>query len=297
MDDTFFDDFFEKYILSNAPDCNTFRINLIKFVTNLNTMDASQFTRGKYQDAHNSIPIIKLYDDHRVILINKYFILGNDGEVIRRLENAAIMYLALTIFKNYGSNIKAAKKSLKKVETAVRNLLKVIDGIDLEQKFLFSLAFSIDDFSNLLKARNSGEIDKKYLEAFSNKDISDSIPDIFFISRALKIRKQLNHYTNIYERFTETKLGKSFQIAKSGPKENIALSEWIDELAKLWVIELKRDLSYSSDKASGREQFLQFAEDCMEPLHAELFGTDKIRNAYEKLRQNGKFDYLVQNMS
>ena len=72
MDDTFFDDFFEKYILSNAPDCNTFRINLIKFVTNLNTMDASQFTRGKYQDAHNSIPIIKLYDDHRVILINKY---------------------------------------------------------------------------------------------------------------------------------------------------------------------------------------------------------------------------------
>ena len=101
----------------------------------------------------------------------------------------------------------------------------------------------------------------------------------------------LEFYSNIREYFSETFVGTWFQYGASGPKENTALMNWLIGISELWVLELGKSLSYSTTPNDGRESFLRFAEVLIEPLHPDILTNDTIRNAFEKLRINGKLDY------
>ena len=282
MSDEFLEEWLEHYILTNAPECRVFRENLVEIKSKLKKID---FSNGNIDNERNFEKLfIGLYSAKPNLLFRKYSIAENNPEVIKKLEMAAIYYKFQTILKNFGIKASDAGKKLKQIERSSQSLLAAFDAFDDQEIILFGAGFFIKDIMDVRSLYSDGLI----------RDGND-LKSNMITGRFESFRQELNFYANIRDHFKDTALGNWIQFSLSGPKENSALTDWIGGIAEIWVNDFNRSLSYSSDKLSGREQFLRFAEDCMDSLHPEITESDTIRNAFEKIRTSGKFDYLNQN--
>ena len=276
---------FKQLILENSPQCEVFNQNVTslseKIISTLSLANTNPEVAR--QNAENMV--IDLYSGKDTLLLKKFSISESEIEVIDTLDQIACIYLVLTLTKNFGINFKEANKQLRKISRASKKLSDELSAVSSKNKVLLAASFTIADINDHIMKRTDTAFEYDVQELQSK----------FMLSRFFVLEEELKFYSDINKHFNDTFVGKWFQFGARGPKENSALAEWIKSLADLWVRVLKRSLSYSTDINAGREQFLRFAEDCMEPLHPDIIGTDAIRNAFEKLRARGKFDYLQQN--
>ena len=272
------DKWFDNFILANASKCRVFRKNLFEIKSKLTKINFSTENIDHVMSSEKLL--IGLYAAKPNLLFRKYSIAENNPEVIKKLEMAAIFYISQSILKNLGVKASDAGKKLKQIERSSQRLLEAFDAFDAQEILLFGAGFAIKDIMDGRGGIIQNEND------FKTHAVT---------GRFESFRQELKFYANIRDHFKKTALGNWIQFSLSGPKEDSALADWIGEIAEIWVNDFNRSLSYSSDKLSGREQFLRFAEDCMDPLHLEITKSDTIRNAFEKIRTSGKFDYLNQN--
>jgi len=160
-----------------------------------------------------------------------------------------------------------------------------INSLDVTSKFTLSAAFILEDSMSLEKAiKNSTE--EESLKLIENMRSNP------FLMRFANYQESLEFSLSIHERLARTLIGQTLQFGVRGPKTNFALDVWIAYMVQVWAIGLDISISHSENKYEGREQFLRFMADCMYPLHEEV-EADTIRNAFEKLREKGEFDYLT----
>lgn len=271
----------KKYAYPYLPEDEIFRANFIK-VTVVFFYEMEK-EKGDVSTKEDRFPTIDLYKKLK-IEFNKGHSLGSKLEkILDSLEVQAVTYLITLVAKNAGVDTQDLLKKLEKIEKTSAKLLDTINSIAPVDKALLVGALSEPDVMSLgemVRGESTQELNPE--EFFRNS----------FFNRADQMRKELMYCSKIRSRFIETSAGKWLQLGSSGPKENSALTLWIRGLAEIWTNDLGRSLSFTKDPTAGREKFLNFAESCMEPLHPEILNTDTIRNTFEKLRQNGKFDYL-----
>lgn len=276
-----FDNLISKFIHENAPNCVVFRSNIEtvtkNFLSEINTAASSN------KEPNFERNFTDLYSDKQKNIFDSHDISKEDKGISDSLEVNALTYLATAIAKNYGSHSSEVSTAFRKIEAASTKLLYLLKTLSIEDSLLVAGAFTLSDMSDLNNHFHSGELDK---------DKAQSHLDTMFLKRFADLEKELKFCSELSKHFQKTFLGGWLQFGMSGPKEHSALSSWIDGLAGIWTHDLDRSISYSMDDNSGREQFLRFAEACMEPLHPDMLETDTIRNTFEKLRQNGKLDYL-----
>ena len=276
----------KQYVYPHLPEDEQFRQNFVMFVFNF----LASTGRGEKSNTNEEqqFPNIEIYGNIKSALISDHSLGEKGDEVIEALNFQTTIYLVTTAAKNIGVQSKDLLKKLKKIEDTSKRFLEIIDSIAPEHIALLLGAFSFRDFIGLAELINEKKM--------SDIDPEEWVRELFF-SRADQFREELIYLSEIRTQFTNTSAGQWLQLGMPGPKEHSALSIWLVGLAEIWTQTLGRGLSYKDDKSSGREKFLTFAETCMEPLHAEMLETDTIRNAFEKLRQNGKLDYLSENSS
>jgi len=272
--------FIEAIVMKDAPECEVFRENCMKLAiryaeetsnadTNLAT-DPTRLCIGLYRDS-----IDKTFQ--------RYGVSKSQNEMETRIEGAAISYLTLVMGKNYAVKNNRALKQLKQVEKATEKLLQKVDVIGFEEKGLILGAFTFDDMRQDILKLHRGEDDAKSVQEMQSR---------MTMVRFAKLEKELQYLTQISSSFSNTYIGRALQFGASGPKENTGLKVWVKEMAEIWSLVLEKSFNAPTDKTSGREKFLLFCEDLIEPLHFDLYGTDAIRNIFEKLKSKGALDYL-----
>lgn len=276
-----FDNLISKLIFENSPVCPVFRGNVEVAIKNV----LGEFNTASISNDQPDFDQISmcLYKDKQRSIFDTYKIFSDEQTIVDSLEINALTYLASTIAKNYGSHSSEISTAFRKIEAASTKLLHLIKSLSLEDSLLVAGAFTLSDMSDFNNQLHSGELDKEKAQ---------SILNTIFLKRFADLEKELKFCTELSKHFQKTFLGGWLQFGMSGPKEHSALSYWIESLAGIWTHDLGRSISYSKDDNSGRENFLRFAEACMEPLHPDMLETDTIRNTFEKLRQSGKLDYL-----
>ena len=271
----------KQYVYPHLPDDEQFRQNFVMLASGFfASMGGNKFRNAGEK---KEIPNIEIYGNIKKALIKDHSLEAKGEEVIEALNFQTTMYLITTAAKNIGVQSKDLLKKLKRIEDTSKKFLEIIDSITLEHQALLLGVFSFPDFIGMAEMLNNGKVEQV--------DPKEWIRGLFF-SRANQFRDELVYCSEIRAHFINSSAGQWLQLGSSGPKENSALSIWLTGLAEIWTQILGRSLSYKDAKSSGREKFLTFAETCMGPLHPEMLETDTIRNAFEKLRQNGKLDYL-----
>ena len=82
--------------------------------------------------------------------------------------------------------------------------------------------------------------------------------------------ESLDHLIETPSLIPKTPAGKAFKIGSEGRKPNAALYGWISHLLQFWQNDLGRSLQRDNAKISGRKQFIEFIDLCMEPLHPAM---------------------------
>lgn len=255
----------ETYVFPHISNCPVLRLK-VTYLSNFLVENRELILPAiDSKDYRNITTVIDLYGPPLDSILQKYYI-TNDTEIRATLQLASIVYIFAQGFKNFGLSVKTLKKRLAEIEKTSSKLIKLLK-LDSEISLLLAGLYS-----NLL---------------LTKEDLPPYIADKKFIS----LSEDLKILTELNSSFTATPLAKWLQYGMSGPKENSALDVWVFILAELWTCDLKRELSFTSDKHAGRNNFLNFTEECIWEIHPNV-GHDAIRNTYEKLRSNGKLDYL-----
>ena len=288
--------FLTTYILPNTPDCDSFR-------KNIGTLSSKYFERLEVQfsdpndlsHSNNMKFHINLYQNVQSEILDDFAITQNASQVIDRLESAATEYLVTTVTKSFGIASLENLNKLRNIEVLSKKLSSALDEIEFPSNPAVGLAFSIDDFLGFFQSvKIVATTDAKTSPEEIKKRSNDLVSQLYF-SRVIALQKELEWFSSIYTKLTETFLGKWLQVGVRGPKQNSGLDDWIVALADCWVVVIGRSFTDKDDKHGGREQFLRFAEACMIPLHPTIGAdADTIRNAFEKLKKRGALDYLSQ---
>jgi len=272
-------------ILPNTSSCEVLRKNITTLMNNITDIVKENWPDIDTNSDFQQEAIIHLYSSEKTVFFKKYGINKNNPDVIFWLEINAFTYLIAAIAKAFGVKSLEISKNLKKIEDLSKRLMREINSFDVTSKCTLAIAFTVEDLLNFEKAKE-GASDEETL-----KLIEDMGPNPFPL-RFAKFQESLEFSLSIHERLAQTIIGNKLQFGVRGPKANSALDIWIESMVQLWAIGLDRSISHPENKYEGREQFLRFLADCMCPLHEEI-EADTIRNAFEKLREKGEFDYLT----
>ena len=275
-------------LLSQVSQCEVFQANFMAITMHLGHF-SNESNRHKLI-AGEPIPSVSLnlYRNSKSGILTRHRITEEKHIALMSwVEAAALKYMSVHVIALLFKNLKDIKKPLKKIEAASSKLLKTLEEIEPHHRHTVDAAFAIDRVANQLQQVKDI---KDFQDSFTATSIAASISKLHIL-RVERLRWELKYMSNILANFTNTRFAKFLQFGIRGPKAKTAIDEWVKDLAKIWVQGFNRSLSYSTDKDEGREKFLTFLADCMEPLHPEI-EADTIRNSYEKLRETGKLDYL-----
>ncbi len=222
-------------------------------------------------------------------IFDAFEVLDTADKIKHGIQTTGATYLLASVADNFGKSINGIKKRLLDIRRATEKLESLLQLDPTTGIILAGVALS--EVNSILKMKEE-ELAKEGVGIDKTKPWS-----ILPASKYFQIQTELEYLLNLEGKFENTWLAKQLQYGKSGPKRNVAIVQWIGPMVAMWVLELGRDISYSENQNSGREKFLQFAEACFQELHPTLIGSqpDVIRNAYERLRSEGKFDYLKKN--
>lgn len=270
----------EEFVFSNLPDCQDLRKNtqylLDEYILqNNNGLDSKRLIEELFSN-------VDLYQARLPQILRLAGLFESYPEANNKIQMFGAAYIMAIVAKSYGISLKGIRKRLNKIEKAIVNLLKLIE-LDSELAAIGVSIFATEGYE-ALKADHSGK---------QNTDFTNSA----IIKRHERLTSELKALSSLGEEFSESILAKWMQYGASGPKEGSALNVFLSLLAEVWVLNFGRTLTFSSNPLSGREAFLNFAESCLNAIHPGTLKSrpDKLRNAYEKLRVKGSFDYLTQN--
>lgn len=251
------------------PRCDTLRTHWYK-LANMNAKNPGQerllesevinFEDIAFGKIHETIPWqedLNIYDNVLTKLFRKYKIPSSKKEVLKAsLEKCATLYVktctdkfTAQIVQNEVNRIKAIAKQADQLATALGTLI--------DEHGCFSTMFKIAPLS----------VDNLDIQKIAKDGQANLAPLI-----------------NLPDAVKQTQFGQSLMIGRSGRKKTWSLHNWVTFMWEIWVVSLGRIPNSSQDKTNGRQKFLNFLCDCMEPLHPDL-GQDKIINVYNRIQK------------
>lgn len=272
--------FIRTFVLRHLPECEILIGNAKTIIHEGETLiDSERLRKGSVKEAFENID---LYGEQLGYAFESAGVQFPTERAGIDIQSGAAIYVIALVAKSYGVSLKGISKRLNDIEKTSRKLKDLLE-LDTE---LFAIGGSVTltEFIGLLRSEATRSV---------SEDEGQELMDNLFMVRYQALSKELDYFSNIKRNFSESFPAKWVQFGESGPKESSALNIWITNLAEVWHFQLGRSLTFSPNPNEGREKFLSFAETCFEAIHPSLIAErpDAIRNAYEKLRQQGKFDY------
>jgi len=274
---------FEKVRIEIVPEisfgCPKFIANASLCIDRFIDQNFDFYSEPDLTELQNSlVDFLDFYDGNLPKVLGRFNINSHDLETTRIMQSCVMRYFVFSVGQHVIQNMESLKKRIREIEKTVRKLESLMQP-DLTNGIVFCGLLSAD-----------------MMNAAKNRDIlksSSSIEKNFLSFKSGRLFADLKPYLQLEEIFKTSILGEWMQYGKSGPKENKAVEAFLESLVSFWFLYLGRSYSYPENEFSGREQFLNFADACFEYVHPKLNeDTDLIRNAFEKLRVRGKFDYL-----
>ena len=104
------------------------------------------------------------------------------------------------------------------------------------------------------------------------------------------LSQRLDLLIAIPKQIPETVGGKAYKIGMSGRKPNEALYGWVRHLLEFWQNDLGRSMDRDVKKVSGRKQFLEFLDRCIQPLHPEImqYNSDALDTMLKLIQADNK---------
>lgn len=269
----------EEFVFANLPECIDLRKNTQALIDGYIFLNNSGLGPKELIDEIGGN--VDLYQAQLPQILRFSGVAESCSETNKKIQMFGTFYIMTIVAKSYGLSLKGIRKRLDKIEKAIEKLLELLE-FDSELVAIGGSIFVSEGYE-VLKADHLGN---------ANHDFMHSV----IMKRHERLKSELEGLSNLRTEFAESIPAKWIQYGVSGPKEGSALNVFISSLAEVWTLHLNRTLTFSTNPLSGREPFLNFAENCLNAVHPSVLRSnpDTLRNAYEKLRSKGSFDYLTQ---
>lgn len=150
-----------------------------------------------------------------------------------------------------------------------------------------------DEFLRLFNISKQAKQLSENLDKLSNPDnvlayFSQKAPQIFGDIDLQKLladtQSDLLPLVDLEAKLRNSEYLQALRIGKPGRKRDWQLHMWVMFMLEIWVTVLGRIPNRSQDKMNGRQRFLDFMCDCMEPLHPDL-EKDKLINVFNRIQK------------
>ena len=178
-------------------------------------------------------------------IIHEFSIPALSQDVLESLlGQLSVLYLIFVLSPHYAASFEKYLKQLSditKAATKLRNLLNAAGN----------------DFADFLSLMDIAD---------PQQEGGDIPPRQFFYD----LVTNLNMLIEAPAQISRTNTGKALSIGAKGRKPNVALYGWVRHLLAFWENGLGRSMQRDAKAISGRKQFLEFLDRCIEPLHPEI---------------------------